>query len=347
MAAAKPPALLAALLLGLVMLPSVARGQERISSQVPSWPPPPAAERIRFLQELSRPGQLGLKSGGLGAALGKLLFGFREPEVLRPYGVAVSGRRIYLADPGAGTVHLFDLDSRRYVRLKGPRGQPLLSPIGVAVDPAGELYVSDSQAGRILVFDRRSRFLFSFGQELVRPTGIAWAQGRLYVADTASHRLLVYQRQADAARLLFQFGRRGSEPGAFNFPVDVAVSRAGRVYVNDSMNFRIQVFDLQGRYLYAVGSAGDSSGHFQRPKGVAVDSEENLYVVDALSDTVQIFDRRGRFLLNFGSPGQQRGQFWLPAGLAVDEANRIYVADSYNHRLQMFQYVGGSDRHDP
>jgi DNA-binding beta-propeller fold protein YncE len=105
------------------------------------------------------------------------------------------------------------------------------------------------------------------------------------------------------------------------------------------MNFRVQIFDDQGRYLKSLGSPGGSSGHFQRSKGIALDSDGNLYVVDALADTVQIFDEEARFMLNFGGPGAGSGEFWLPAGMAIDDADRIYVVDSYNHRVQTFQYL--------
>ena len=110
--------------------------------------------------------------------------------------------------------------------------------------------------------------------------------------------------------------------------------------VNDTMNFRIQAFDLKGNHLFSIGKHGDGSGQIAQTKGVGIDSEGHIYLVDALSDRVQIFDAEGRFLMAFGKPGNRAGEFWLPAGLFLFE-DRVYVADTYNGRIQVFQFMGG------
>jgi DNA-binding beta-propeller fold protein YncE len=327
---------------------AVSWGEPPVQARL-SWPPLPARPRISFIGSFSTPEQLGLEKGGLLQFFRALLFGKEVRELARPYGIAVSrgGERICVADPGSRAVHVFDLRAGAYTLIRSAGGQSLRSPVGVALDERGNLYVTDSERAEILVFDPALRPLFSFGKEqkLQRPTGIAAAGDRLFVADTSAHQVAVFGVNGENARELFRFGGRGSGPGLFNYPVDIAVSGKDRVYVNDSMNFRVQVFDGQGRYLKTMGSPGSLSGHFQRSKGVALDSGGNLYVVDALADTVQIFDQEARFLLNFGGPGAGSGEFWLPAGMAIDDADRIYVVDSYNHRVQTFQYLrtGGND----
>ena len=105
------------------------------------------------------------------------------------------------------------------------------------------------------------------------------------------------------------------------------------------MNFRIQVFDLDGMFRSNFGKLGDGTGDFSKPKGIAVDSEGHIYVVDAEFDVVQIFDKQGKLLLIFGGSGTQEGQFFLPAGIFIDEKDKIYVCDSYNSRVQIFQYI--------
>jgi len=312
------------------------------------WPPPPEPARLKFVGAFSGPGELGMGKGGVLRFFRRLLFGEQPRQFVRPYGVAVDGegRRIYVTDPGLGAVHAFDLEAGKYALLRGARKQRLRTPIGVAVDGSGRLLVADAESALIFAFSSRHRLLFSFGREegLQRPTGITAVGERLYVTDTAAHRVLAYRLRVGAAEPLFQFGGRGNAPGQFNYPVDLAVSADGRLYVNDSLNFRVQVFDAQGKALRSVGRPGDSSGSFQRSKGVALDSDGNLYVVDALFDTVQIFSPEGRFLLNFGRPGAAEGEFWLPSGLAIDRTDRIYVADSYNRRVQIFQYLKEAGR---
>jgi DNA-binding beta-propeller fold protein YncE len=158
---------------------------------------------------------------------------------------------------------------------------------------------------------------------LTRPSGLVVdpVEGRIVVADTAAHQVVVLDLEG---RLLTRFGGRGLELGQFNFPTNVALDSAGRLYVADTLNFRVQVY-------------------FSRPKGLAFDSEDHLYVVDAHFESVQIFDPHGPLLLSFGQEGSGPGEFWLPAGIHIDPSDRIWIADSYNRRVQVFQYLPGTE----
>ena len=108
-------------------------------------------------------------------------------------------------------------------------------------------------------------------------------------------------------------GKRGGEPGEFNFPTNLFVDTQGRLYVADTLNFRIQIFDPDGKLLSAFGTLGDTPGSLNRPKGVGVDSEGHIYVADTSFNNFQIFDQNGQLLLFVGAVGQ-RARRVLPAG---------------------------------
>lgn len=163
---------------------------------------------------------------------------------------------------------------------------------------------------------------------------------RLLVADAGAHQIVLL---SGTGELQARVGKRGTELGEFNFPTYVAVDSVGRVYVSDSLNFRVQQFSPQFQPLRQIGKQGDMPGYFATPKGVAVDGDDHLYVVDAQFEAVQIFDPQGTLLLSFGEEGNGPGQFWLPAGLFIDAGNRVWVADSYNHRVQVFDYRGETE----
>jgi len=264
-----------------------------------------------------------------------------RPEILRPYGITHDNAdRLLVADPGQHGVHIFDFEKRKYQFMRGPRGKELDSPIDVACDVDGDVYVSDSMRGRIYVFDPRGRLLRLIGGEtpdsgLRRPTGMALDEGsrRVFVTDTLRHQVVVFRTDGSLVRII---GRRGRGPGEFNFPTAVALSR-GKIYVVDSLNFRIQAFTTEGEFVTAFGQLGYQTGTLNRPKGIAADSDGNLYIVDALFETVQIFDPDGRLLYYFGASGTRPGQFLLPSGISVDRRNLIYVADSQNRRVQVFR----------
>jgi DNA-binding beta-propeller fold protein YncE len=107
----------------------------------------------------------------------------------------------------------------------------------------------------------------------------------------------------------------------------------------DSLNFRIQVFDPDGKYISSFGSHGDGIGEFSNPKGISLDSDGNIYVADAIFDAIQIFNQEGSLLLSIGSTGQGPGEFWIPVSIFIDHTDRIFISDSYNKRVQVFKYL--------
>ena len=144
-------------------------------------------------------------------------------------------------------------------------------------------------------------------------------------------------------RLVRTIGRRGEEPGQFNFPTFLALAR-DRLVVSDTMNARVQLIPLNNDSPpQIVGERGTYLGNLVRPKGVAVDSENNLYVIESYHDHLLIFDERARFLLPIGGGGKAAGNFYLPGGVWVDQGNRVFVADTFNGRISVFQFLGGGD----
>jgi len=270
-----------------------------------------------------------------------------KPEIVRPYAATIDTTgRILIADPGQHGVHIYDFEKRKYQFVKGPRGRELASPIDVACDKNGDIYVSDSERARIYVFDTRGRFLRTLGgatadSHLMRPAGLALdrAARRVYLTDTLRHQVLVFGMDGSLLRVI---GKRGTGPGEFNFPTSLTLS-AGKLYVVDAMNFRIQAITPEGVFAGAFGQAGDRTGTLNRPKGIAADTEGNLYVVDAMFETVQVFDPKGRLLHYFGSAGTKPGEFQVPNGISIDDRNMIYVADSLSRRVQVFRYRRQAD----
>jgi DNA-binding beta-propeller fold protein YncE len=118
----------------------------------------------------------------------------------------------------------------------------------------------------------------------------------------------------------------------------------GKLYVTDTFNARVQVFDSKGQFIRSVGSRGLFMGNLVRPKGVTADSEGNIYIIESFHDYLLVYDQDARFLLPIGGTGDSVGEFYLPAGVWTDNRDRIYVADMYNGRVEIFQYLQGTGR---
>ena len=305
-----------------------------------AWPAPPEKSRIKYLGVISTEADLKAKISWT-QGLGELLFGKGKIGVLvAPSAVAIDRNdRLFVTDSAGAVVHVFDLNKRTYKQFAALAGQEkLLKPVGLTI-VENRVYVVDSILRKVCVFDKKGKFIFSFGGErFVRPSGIAYSQEDqiVYVADTAGHTIGVFTK---SGKFIEQIGSRGMWAGQFNFPTHLWVDKSGRLYVSDTLNYRIQVFSREHRFLQMFGRQGDRPGNFAHPCGVATDGFGNIYVTDRQFENVQVFDRQGRILLAFGQEGTLAGQFWLPAGLFIDHRNRIYVADSFNKRIQVFELV--------
>ena len=266
--------------------------------------------------------------------------------MVRPYSVTTDSHgRVIVTDPGAMGVHIFDFAQQKYKFISRPEGKEALrAPQCVALDKDDNIYVTDSQVGKIFVFDSSGKFRHTIGSIkggegfFKRPTGIAVDSGaeRIYVTDTLRDKIFVMDMQGSVLQTI---GKHGAGNVEFNYPTELRLAGDNLIVV-DAMNFRIQVIDRGGSFKYAIGRLGESTGEFFRPKGVGVDSEGHVYVVEGLNADVQVFNDQGQLLYYFGHRGVDPGQFQLPAGLFIDQSDRIFVADSYNRRIQVFHYFG-------
>jgi len=307
------------------------------------WPAPPEQPRIKFIRTLFSEDQIVPPESTLSrirdSLLGKPSKSGRQLK--KPYAVHADNKgRLFVADSGWGKILVFDEQNESFA-IWGTNGKGILSkPLGVTSDSQGNIYVTDSVKQRAVVFDPNGEFLYAMGQkdELQRPIGIAVDEkrNRVYVVDSKAHQVVVYNK---AGKLVETIGKRGTEPGEFNFPANIALDDSGKIYITDSMNFRVQILNPDGTFYKAFGANGDGRGQFVRAKGIAVDSLNNIYVSDAAFNNFQIFNSDGELLLDVGSMGRKPGQFILPAGLYIDQKDRIYIADQYNFRVQVFQYL--------
>lgn len=132
---------------------------------------------------------------------------------------------------------------------------------------------------------------------------------------------------------------RGGEELPLKSPIDLAVGKDGILYVTDSDNHRIQVFDEQGNYLTSYGGFGTLEGQFNYPVSIALDSQDNAYIVDLLNHRIQVFDRDGNFL-KYLVESNTNSHVIFPTGVAIDSNDDIYVIDKFDHKIKKINSNG-------
>lgn len=312
-----------------------------------TWPAPPEVPRFLYVGTLT--GEANFRREAPADALSRLgrwvagLDGRNPDPVVLQRPSVVTGDdagRLYVSDTSRRAVFVFDATAGTLQRWPDAApGLGFVAPSGLAV-AEGRLWVADAELGAVFELDAQGRPQRTLGQgRLQRPTGLARdpASGRLYVADTTAHDVKVFE--ADG-RLAAVIGRRGREPGEFNFPTHLAWAD-GALYVTDTLNHRIQVLAPDGTPRRRFGRLGLQLGDLVRPKGVSVDGDGNVYVVESYYDSLLVFNAAGEFLMPIGGTGTATGRFYLPAGVWVDAGNRVHVADMFNGRIVLFQFLGG------
>jgi DNA-binding beta-propeller fold protein YncE len=323
------------------------------------WPSPPELARIRFVDQLigekidptlyqKKPVKQNWKDRLAGTETHDEIKVDTLPfQLIRTYGVGSDSKgRIYAADQAVGAVFIFDQENKDKVELIGNGRQANFGLItGLALDDDDRLFVADAKLHRITVFSPKHQELVEMGTgDLVRPGGIAIDHENrlLYVADSGNDSIAVFD--ADTYKFLRHIGvpsrkHDATEPGLMSLPEAVAVDADGNVYVTDTFNNRIEVFDGEGNFIRTWGKNSDAPKDFQRPKGIAIDGDGHVWVVDAMQNRVKVYSREGRLLIYFGQEGYLPGQFMGPWGIFVDKFNRLIISETYPGRVQVFRYV--------
>ena len=141
----------------------------------------------------------------------------------------------------------------------------------------------------------------------------------------------------------FDFGGAGSSPGQFNKPQGIAFDSNNQLYVADTDNSRVQIFDHEGNFLRVFGEKVQPAA-LSMPVDVAFDREGHVYILDQDYLSLMTYSSTGSLLLITGSQHQSKGRLGLskPAALFIDFNDRIYISDTRNSRVTVWQYLNES-----
>ncbi len=318
------------------------------------WPNPPAIARIRYqafysAQKLSQVDTAATKkqkwmdrlAGTQPAADNtKVLY-----QLAEPYGMVVDSKgNLYVADAKVGAIFIFNTETREVEMIKNKEHAHFARIIGLAIDDNDRLFVSDPGLKHILVFDATHKAEDVITEGMSEPANLAIDKENrlLYVSDIALDQVLVYD--ADSLKLKRKIGTTGhnhelTTPGDLAKPTGLAVDDDGNLYVCDTLNDRVEIFDADGKFIRTFGKAGDGPGYFARPKGIAIDGDNHIWVADGMQDRVQVFNQETQLLITFGGHGLLPGQFQGLVSITSDKNNRIFTSEIYPGRVQQFRYV--------
>jgi len=347
--------------------PDIKPGDQRVTAYFDRskivWPNPPAIARIKFLDlytgekidrskyEAKKKKQTWMDRLAGAQSTDQIKITSLPFQLIRTYGVAADSKgKVYAADQGVGGIFVFNPENKDQVEVIGKDEHVHFQMLaGLAIDDNDRIFVTDLKARHVLVLNPKHEPEGVFGSDvLVRPGGVAIDKENrfAYVVDSGNDVVDVFD--ADNYKLLRQIGKpshkhESTDPGTFALPECVAVDDDGNVYVTDTFNNRIEIFDADGNFISTFGKNGDAPNDLERPKGIAVDGDGHIWVIDAGTNQVKVFRKDGRLLIYFGGQGYYPGQFMGPWGIAIDKFNRVIVSETFPGRVQLFRYVTDSE----
>ncbi len=218
----------------------------------------------------------------------------------------------------------------------------LYLPIGIAVDPLGNIFITDTGNDRVVKCDGEGRFLaeaggFGWGsREFNRPAYIATDNGlNIYVVDAQNKRIQRLDRSLNFVSTLEI--REQNDFLGLGLPQGIGITFSGEILVSDMESD--QVFKLNSFFEYerSFGGFGESETGLRDPKGIFVDRDGDVYVADSQNSRIVVFDSFGNTLRSFGEQVLED-----PNGVAVGKDGLVYVANSGKNSVVVFDPDGNA-----
>jgi DNA-binding beta-propeller fold protein YncE len=210
-------------------------------------------------------------------------------------------------------------------------------PVGITIEPDGNLLIADTHESRVLRITRDAKKLLSIGHgygsapgEFVYPQRIALAEGKLFVTEYGfgpNNRFQVFEPDGTFVGAYGDYGRTGA---GFARPAGIVVGPDGNLYIADGSH-RIVVWTTSGEFVREFGHEGPAPGEFTYPWGLAGDAEY-LYVAEFGASRISRFRYDGHFAGVWGGPGTEPGLFHNPRDLAIARGF-LFIADTGNDRI--------------
>ena len=218
-------------------------------------------------------------------------------------------------------------------------------PVGLSFDNDGNLLVADTHYFRMLVYSADGELLknktiggtagygpgeFGFVTDAVQDS-----KGNYYIGEYGNYDRI--QKFTSEGKYVTEWGSHGEKPGQFIRPQGLEIDKDDWIWVADSCNHRIQVFDVSGddpKRVATWGKQGKEPGLLSYPYDLVLDGKGHLYVAEFGNHRVQKFTLDGKSVGTFGTAGREEGQFHQPWALVLDSRGRVHVLDTYNHRVQ-------------
>ena len=223
-----------ALLCGSILLAmGCSTTQEALSAPI-FYPPAPGDPRLQYLTSVSDSSDLVPPVN----AFKKFLLGDSSTDIsgiVKPYGMAIQGTKLYVCDTIGAQVHVLDFEARTWDHFRPAISGGIKKIITIAVDSENVRYMADPMRGEGIINSSDGKFVAAIaGEEKMKPVGLAVSEDRIFIGDLEQKKVHVYDKAG--RQLLFSIPLTpDNEQEQLFAPTNIALDQKGNIYVSDML----------------------------------------------------------------------------------------------------------------
>ena len=282
-------------------------------------------------------------------------------------GIFVNNDKIYVSDALHNNIHIFSNDGEYLSSLTndsliqdsglssffsfnsdgtvelGSDNEKIISPMSISVID-DKIYVASQFNREVQVFSEDGKFLSSFAidfdpESLALPTMIATDNNNQVYVLYSTQTITVFSEDGE---FLFDFGTTGTDDGEFGYVTGIQVNDSGDIFVSDTLNKQIYVFDSDGNHISSFGEQLTNQV-FYDPVNVEVGIDGKIYVSDFRDDEIRVYSNDQEFLYNIG--GDVLGDsvsvnHMNNVNAVIVDGDKVYVADPRDDTVYVFSDTG-------
>ena len=306
------------------------------------WPPTPNKYQLEFVGVFNSEADLAINKGSqfIKTVLGEDW----QKNLSRPTSATtMDTSTVLVTEWGNGDIKVFDFSQKKTGNLFKRQLSLFENLVDIAIDDENNFMVADQKKGVITIFDRNLESIALIGRnfkfEKLEKIAIDTATQTIYASDSVLNMVFAFDR---SGQLLFEIGGGENSEAKLNSPHGLAVNREGNLYVADTGNSEIKIFDNSGNFLEIFKikqNKGDSV--IKKPWDLAFDSQEKLHIIDQGSAALITFAQNGELLFATMAKEPTNHSMGLnrPNDIHIDSKDRIIITDDLNNRFSVWQVL--------
>lgn len=257
--------------------------------------------------------------------------GTTSSNLVFPTGIYYAFNKAFISNFYGHTITIYDFQTGKYQEFGcfGDKEYNLKHPNSLLITTNEKIVVVDSGNKAIKVFDFNGNFEFSFGENVLNgPVDLDLFGGYFYVTDYDDSKIYIFD--TINFNLYKTYGKKGKNIGEFDGPLGLFIDENGFIYVCDSKNRRVQIFNLDFKHIKSINING-------YPADVFVDRGGNIYISDYDTMKIHVFNKMGISKLKEIKLNTDSNWYFFKAipSLFVSDDNNLFYSIPWENRVEI------------